>query len=280
METSLFVVKLQYRSEIRRVAVADAVKYDRLKQLAHELFSTTSLPDNFLFQYKDSEGDAVSVSSERELEEAIRVVQNNNPTILKLEIKSQQKNSCGECCFQKFFAHCRDMKDMSRDGQRCSAKKFLLIPLLALLLFKPCLIFCLALVGFGLFSICAVKRFFCYGNWECSSKGNKCYVDGSCVARQSCNKRSQCLFSSWCSSTIAPKSSESTTIHTSEETVVPTTEGKQEREEDEKAKSPFESKLKQLEEMGFRDRSANIALLIKHNGNLLKSVKELLDESN
>jgi len=42
--------------------------------------------------------------------------------------------------------------------------------------------------------------------------------------------------------------------------------------------SPFEVKLKQLEDMGFTDRARNIELLIKHNGQLVTVVKTLLDE--
>jgi len=40
--------------------------------------------------------------------------------------------------------------------------------------------------------------------------------------------------------------------------------------------SPFETKLKQLEEMGFQNRNKNIELLIKHGGDLLETVKEIL----
>jgi len=282
----MFVVKLQYRSEIRRVAVVDPIKYDRLKQLANELFSTTSLPETFLFQYKDSEGDDVSVSSERELEEAIRIVQNNNPAILKLEIKSQQKSSCGECCFQKFFEHCR--KGSNQCGQQrgqCCSKKFLLIPLIGLLLvFKPCLLWCLGLIALAVCGICAAKRHF-----ACDDRKRKC-GRGSCWTQSSSG--SQCPLANWCSSTVAPKSIDVNTVPKSEEVLNKETadtsfEGKQEQEyeqeyeqEHEKVNSPFESKLKQLEEMGFSDRTANIELLIKHGGNLLKSVKALLEKTN
>jgi len=280
--TTMFVVKLQYQSEIRRVAVVDPIKYDRLKQLAHELFSTTSLPETFLFQYKDSEGDDVSVSSERELEEAIRIVQNNNPAILKLEIKSQQKNS-DECCVQKFFENCRERRNQcGQQSGRCCSKKFFLIPLIVLLLvFKPCLGLILLAVG----GICAVKRHFAFSTSDrinCDRRRR-----GSCRTQSS--NGSQCPITSYCSSTVAPKSSDVNTVPKSEEVLNKETantyfEGKQEQEQEleqeyEKVNSPFQSKLIQLEEMGFRDRTANIELLIKHGGNLLKSVKDLLEKN-
>lgn len=43
------------------------------------------------------------------------------------------------------------------------------------------------------------------------------------------------------------------------------------------ARSSFEAKLAKLEEMGFSDRRKNIVLLVRHNGDLLETVKQLLD---
>jgi len=51
--------------------------------------------------------------------------------------------------------------------------------------------------------------------------------------------------------------------------------GKQ--EEFAKPATPFEQKLKQLEEMGFADRAKNIELLVKFNGDIVRVVKSLLD---
>jgi len=42
--------------------------------------------------------------------------------------------------------------------------------------------------------------------------------------------------------------------------------------------SPFENKLKQLEEMGFPNRARNIEALVKHNGDMTFVVKDLLDD--
>lgn len=39
---------------------------------------------------------------------------------------------------------------------------------------------------------------------------------------------------------------------------------------------PFADKLKQLSEMGFVDRNKNIGLLVKHNGDMIKAVMDLL----
>jgi len=45
----------------------------------------------------------------------------------------------------------------------------------------------------------------------------------------------------------------------------------------EKKESPFESKLKQLEEMGFPNRARNIELLVKRKGDMIHVVKDLLE---
>lgn len=39
----------------------------------------------------------------------------------------------------------------------------------------------------------------------------------------------------------------------------------------------FQLKLKQLEEMGFQEKEKNIAALLKNGGNLLQTVKDLVD---
>jgi len=51
--------------------------------------------------------------------------------------------------------------------------------------------------------------------------------------------------------------------------------GKQ--EEPAKPVTPFEQKLKQLEEMGFLDKARNIDLLVKFSGDIVRVVKTLLD---
>jgi len=44
--------------------------------------------------------------------------------------------------------------------------------------------------------------------------------------------------------------------------------------------TPFQSKLKQLEDMGFISKTNNIEALINNNGDVLETVKELLEKKN
>ena len=48
-------------------------------------------------------------------------------------------------------------------------------------------------------------------------------------------------------------------------------------EEKKKELSPFEAKLKQLEEMGFVNRERNIETLVKRSGDLVKTIRDLLE---
>jgi len=41
--------------------------------------------------------------------------------------------------------------------------------------------------------------------------------------------------------------------------------------------SPFEVKLKQLEDMGFSDKQRNVELMVKNNGDMLQVVRDLLE---
>jgi len=52
---------------------------------------------------------------------------------------------------------------------------------------------------------------------------------------------------------------------------------KEEPKKPEPAPHPFESKLQQLDEMGFSNRVSNIALLVRHNGDMLAVVRDLLE---
>jgi hypothetical protein len=51
---------------------------------------------------------------------------------------------------------------------------------------------------------------------------------------------------------------------------------KQEKDEKEKERHPFEAKLAQLEEMGFHDRARNIDALVRNSGNVSGTVRDLL----
>lgn len=87
-------IKLQYKSVIRRISSAEEITIPYLHQLAKELFTQEELPSEINFHYKDEEGDVVTVSSERELEEAVQFFGSQRP--IRLEIVDAKRKDSAE----------------------------------------------------------------------------------------------------------------------------------------------------------------------------------------
>jgi hypothetical protein len=79
----MVVIKLQYGSDIRRVSLDTVPRFKDLCELASSLFSGLK-EGAFQFKYKDDEGDLISVTSQVELQEAVRVA--GSKGILKLNV--------------------------------------------------------------------------------------------------------------------------------------------------------------------------------------------------
>lgn len=84
----MVVIKLQLNNDIRRVNVPGPLSFKDLHELAKTLFENT-LPQSFQFKYKDDEGDLITVSSDRELEEAFRLYKAQD--ILRLTVAVPEK---------------------------------------------------------------------------------------------------------------------------------------------------------------------------------------------
>jgi len=87
----MFVIKLQYEQDIRRVSIEKTISLVELRELAKSLFKDT-LPESFLLKYKDDEGDLCLITTDRELQEGFRVFEEQG--ILKISIVGvHNKNS-------------------------------------------------------------------------------------------------------------------------------------------------------------------------------------------
>jgi len=84
----MVVIKLQLGNDIRRVNVTGPLSFKDLNDLAKTLFEA-NLPQSFQFKYKDDEGDLITVSSDRELEEAFRLYKDQD--ILRLTLSAPEK---------------------------------------------------------------------------------------------------------------------------------------------------------------------------------------------
>jgi hypothetical protein len=278
----MIVIKLQNGSDIRRVALSDVINYSKLLELATELFGPKLNTKRIHFQYVDFDGDDISVTKDKELEEAFRIAQETNPSILKLQIVSADKKS--ECCIAKWWNCKKQQKcwqqwsacqQRSQCKSPCSPLKLLFIPLIVLFIFKPCLLFCLI----PILLIGAAIKCFC-----CAKRRNSCWA-----AYRSSNASGCCLFNfpteQQSESNDSQRELRPENADNADTTPVPPAKsevGTETSSENFNTKdgTNFEVNLKRLEEMGFNDRSKSIEILIKNGGNLLRTVKDLLDKAN
>jgi len=83
----MVVIKFHYKNEIRRVTVDNfGFSFAQLQGLANNLYGN-ALPKEITFKYKDDENDMITVSSEQELQEAIRLA--SNQQILRVFIEAK-----------------------------------------------------------------------------------------------------------------------------------------------------------------------------------------------
>jgi hypothetical protein len=86
----MFVIKVKFEEDTRRITLEEAPSFDTLLTILKNLFP--NLPSNFSVKYVDEDEDAVTISSDMELVEAIRVAATNNLLRLQLIGKSNPQN--------------------------------------------------------------------------------------------------------------------------------------------------------------------------------------------
>jgi len=79
----MFVIKFQHGDDIRRITVEQCLPMKEIIELVRSLFRE-NLPQPFVLRYKDDEGDFVTITSDRELEEAFRLFKDSG--ILRLYV--------------------------------------------------------------------------------------------------------------------------------------------------------------------------------------------------
>eukprot|EP01114_Cavostelium_apophysatum_P022267 TRINITY_DN799_c0_g1_i1.p1 TRINITY_DN799_c0_g1~~TRINITY_DN799_c0_g1_i1.p1 ORF type:complete len:292 (+),score=93.14 TRINITY_DN799_c0_g1_i1:100-975(+) len=287
MNRETFSLKLQRGGEIRRVQVTfsedQPFDYDALVRYARDLFFEGVRAEGRIlcFRYKDEQNDTITVRSTRELEEALRVALNGTNRVLKLRVLVEGDNEPEEsigCSFgsvddwektisegwsriKKWKNQCKRQRGESdgnsdaKKDRRCKkfkkAKKcFLALFLIAI--FAGCVAKGCCLVLFLGIVALAVKCGFKF--CKKVSKGGRGIFNCKVECRPTRPLQQ-------------PKKEQPSPplFHSGSSTA-----------ED----APFQSKMNQLEEMGFRDRSKNIEVLINNGGDLLQSVKDLLEKGN
>jgi len=85
----MFVIKLCFGTDIRRITVEQPIPLGELTELAKSLF-LDSLPQSFIFQYTDDEGDNVTITCNRELEESFRLFKDQGIVRVKIMPKVEK----------------------------------------------------------------------------------------------------------------------------------------------------------------------------------------------
>jgi len=310
----MFVIKLQLQDDIRRVTVENPVSLQELQKLAQSLFADT-LPEQFSIKYKDDEGDVITVTNDRELDEAFRIFKEQR--ILRFILGRTQKPS-GKCPFKFNLEDLEkeisiNLEDIEKEVSPCIES---LMSQLQNAFPK---------VGEAFCELTTAHRAICDGcnsrifgvRWKCLECPdydlcNTCKESGKIHVNHKFDRIERQL--PFARSPETPKKEEpkkeepkkvEPKVEVKKETpkaeepkkeepkkVEPKVEVKKEtpkeapkevpkkeepkKEEPKKEVSPLESKLIQLEEMGFADRSRNIELLVTRKGDMLHVIRDLL----
>jgi len=301
----MFSFKFVYGDEIRRISVQNAMSVEELRALAISLFET-GIPKDFLFQYRDDEGDNVTISSDRELSEAFRLF--HSGAIIRFNVVERKKSKASNHQVEESKEEKTEPVIEKKEG--CERPR--------------CMRAHRAVCDQCAFRIRGIR-------WKC----NECPDYDLCDSCLSKNLHSQHQFTKIemparnmgrvrpmklrffeqkenqkveeAPKVEPPKVEEKPEEKKPEETKLmklrfiepkesPKVEEKAEEKKPEEVKPeekkveekpveqkqpekqdhPFESKLKQLEDMGFTERSVNIALLVQYSGDMLAVVRDLL----
>jgi hypothetical protein len=124
------ILKVSYHDELRRITAPKGINIQNLKQLLSENVTQTN---NFTIKYQDDEGDFVSLSSDLELEEAIRQTFLRSQPALRINLTDlssplrSQANSRSETHTMPNVNDSQDVKFVVHEGVQCNACGFPLV---------------------------------------------------------------------------------------------------------------------------------------------------------
>jgi len=270
------VLKVKYGNELRRVLLEENEhSLDAIKKLTQTLFIKLQ-NQSIEFKYKDDEGDIVTVSSDREFAEALRL--SNETKILRLEVKTKGIENDSQTEVPVHNAYC-DACDNSRRIRGTRYK-------------------CTTCPDYDLCKKCFDKEFHHPGSvhnttHHYESITQPCYWRRGChrefngVPRQTEKQENKTSIPNVAE--VKKEEPKTPQIEIKKEIpkvepkivepkieTIPTPNVETPKQEVKKEASVFETKLKQLEDMGFVNRQRNVALLVKHKGIVELVVRELL----
>jgi len=290
-------IKIIFQDEIRRVNLQDKeFTYEEVKGLTKNLF--TSVKEPFHFRYQDEEGDIVTIASNDDFIEALRVTKATgvNLKIGVVEVKKENPATNGvPHCGINWNQHaekrrgCHWGRRFKQNGGGCFVSRAL--PIVLRIIVAIFFIKLLVCVVSGRACILPVimlgTTLFFFGK----------KIKGRFFGRNCQIFNGQCPLSRWCQEQSTDRQVPETEVVREEKKEeqqvkqeVPIQQQQQveqeKEEEEEESKvvvqgnkregSSFSRSLKQLEDMGFLDRDRNIAVLVQNRGNVVNAVRDLL----
>jgi len=297
MDKTTISLKFRFGQEVRRIsAEKEDLTFQKLTQLLEKIFPTYSdEKEEILVKYRDDEGDLVTITSEIEFQETLRLSQEKKIIRFQLEEKIEQSG----CCFKRFFGyhkkiqkenncflktmccpssssssssspnckqqtHCEASDDCPNPcgGRRGCRKWFLVGVVLALLFFcgRCCVLPLLIGAGIAL----GIRSFRRYS--RCHKKYSR--MNGHDRHHHPSCKRPQHNFSK-------TKSEDKDVKKFKEEQEVKIEPIETNNNDGDSKILKFEQSLKLLEEMGFTNRQKNIEALVSVKGRLVDAVQVL-----
>jgi hypothetical protein len=89
----MYVVKLNLDSDIRRITFEAQPQYKELVSISRKLFGA-GLPEPWVFKYEDDEKDLITITSQRELEEAFKFICGKKEASDKLHLHLLRLSIC------------------------------------------------------------------------------------------------------------------------------------------------------------------------------------------
>lgn len=246
----MVVLKLIYKSEIRR-RQTEGINFDELRGLALELFPEVAKAESFTFKYHDDEGDLISIGSDFELKEALRL----GGDVLRLEVssKSSKKDENANPLEQLFEQLLPIANSLFQEGNPFFGQ-------------HP-------------------QGFFPFGQFQGHPFGHQApwfqppqekTEQEEEVATQPTPSPSASRNNINIEISDSEEEKESKELKPNTEEVKEKDEEQEEKEDTKEPRTELERRLFQLEQMGFLDREKTTRLLIKNRLNLNATVEQLL----
>src|SRR5690349_19360567 len=112
------VLKLQFHSDIRRLSLEkDEISFESVKKLSAQLFPSLQF-SSIHFKYLDDESDVITVTTEKEFEEAVNLAKNGIVKLTIVASSAQRRENAPPACGPRHPAYCDGCQQDSKEGIR------------------------------------------------------------------------------------------------------------------------------------------------------------------